>query len=224
MCTRMKSARGENWDERVLLEREGLLVIDKPAGIPTSGRSLEDDDCVQHGLMARHGGMVWAVHQLDADTSGVNLFCTRKELVEPLKRSMEDKRYRALVRGVPDWLGVGCAGPIGAIAPGELGVVDGGRAARTTFHRRRVLRIHGVDAAEVEVQLHTGRTHQIRIHAAHLGLPLIGEEWYGPAPCQLHGRQALHAESVVLGDPFGIRVRAPWPADLAALSGDPPVG
>ena len=65
-------------EERILLEQDGVLALDKPPGIPTSGLSLDDPDCLQHALMERHGGMVWAVHQIDADTSGVNLFVKEK--------------------------------------------------------------------------------------------------------------------------------------------------
>ena len=68
--------------------------------------------------MRRAGGMVWAVHQLDADTSGVNLFTTERALVEPLKRAMVEKRYLAVMRGRPAWDGVAAPRPSGRCGPG----------------------------------------------------------------------------------------------------------
>ena len=61
-------------DKRIIYENSDLLIVDKPFDIPTSGKTLSDDDCVQFWLQKRHGGMVWAVHQLDADTTGLNIF------------------------------------------------------------------------------------------------------------------------------------------------------
>lgn len=208
-------------EARVLFEEGGLLAVDKWPRLPTSGRKLDDPDCLQFRLMERQGGMVWAVHQLDADTSGVNLFTTRKELVEPLKRAMEEKRYRALVRGVPGWDEVVCEAPIGELAPGQLGVSEKGRAARTRFVRGARCRGVEAPASELFVWLGTGRTHQVRIHASHLGHPLLGEEWYAETSCELHHRQALHAERLVLGGSFGVTIEAPLPEDLAQLLGSP---
>ena len=93
----------ESLEARILLEEGGLLAVDKPHDLPTSGRALDDPDCLQWRLMRRAGGMVWAVHQLDADTTGVNLFTTERALVEPLKRAMVEKRYLAVMRGRPAW-------------------------------------------------------------------------------------------------------------------------
>ena len=57
--------------------------------MPSTGRALDDDDCLQCWLMRRHGGMVWALHQLDADTSGINMFVTEKKLVKYYKNILE---------------------------------------------------------------------------------------------------------------------------------------
>ncbi|MEC7232968.1 MAG: pseudouridine synthase [Planctomycetota bacterium] len=216
----MTTGPDELSEARVLLEEGGLLAVDKPHDLPTSGRSLDDPDCLQWRLMQRAGGMVWAVHQLDADTSGVNLFTTERALVEPLKRAMVEKRYLALVRGRPEWSEVSCAAPLGEVGPGRLGVKPGGRASRTTFRRRRACAGIDEEAWELEVSLHTGRTHQVRIHAAALGHPLVGEEWYVEPPCGLHTRQALHAWRLRLGAPFDRVITAPLAVDLRRLVGD----
>lgn len=214
-------------EHRILLEEGGLLAVNKCPDLPTTGRALDDPDCLQWHLIERRGAMVWSVHQLDADTSGVCMFTTEKRLVEPLKQAMSGpggaKVYRAFARGLPEWNQTLLGAPIGFSSPGQLGVTADGRSASTQFtvaarfaaHSSAELR--GQGACELFVQIHTGRTHQIRIHAGHLGHPLLGEEWYRNPPCTAHPRQALHAESLRLGPPFDKQLMAPLPADLVAL-------
>lgn len=207
----------EDIETRVLLERDGILAVDKCPDLPTSGRRLDDEDCLQFALMQRHGGMVWAVHQLDADTSGVNLFVTRKELVEPLKQAMGHpstaKQYLAVVHGSPLWTKQVCNAPIGATGRGTLGVAPDGRHASSTFEVIARSAGHALVAARIA----TGRTHQIRIHLASLGHSLVGEEWYREEPCRLHPRQALHASRLRFGGPCALDVAAPLPGDLTSL-------
>jgi 23S rRNA pseudouridine1911/1915/1917 synthase len=179
--------------EEILLARHGeLLVINKPPGWPTSGRSLSDDDCVQYHLMEYFGSMVWAVHQLDADTSGLCLFSLSKTLITELKDLWRDpamvKEYTAIAHGEPSWDHFDEYSPIGSVGEGSLGVHPDGKSAHTAF--KVIDRSNGYSL--IQARLHTGRTHQIRIHLSHLGHPLVGEEWYRNPPCILHPRQALH--------------------------------
>lgn len=220
----MKLTRDE-LEDRILLERDGILAVDKCPDLPTSGRSLDDEDCLQFALMERHGGMVWAVHQLDADTSGVNLFTTQKELVERLKQGMAGRRslksYLAVVHGEPDWEEHTCQHPIGQLGEGRLGVASSGRRAHSQFH---VVARAGEFAA-VRAVITTGRTHQIRIHLSSLGHPLVGEEWYRSEPCRLHPRQALHAMQLMVREPVSqdaveLDIVAPLPGDLRRLLTD----
>lgn len=201
-------------EERILLERDGVLAIDKPPGLPTSGLALDDPRCLQHALMERHGGMVWAVHQIDADTTGVNLFVKEKRLVKEFKRQMEDasahKRYLAVVHGAPDWERKTVHAPIGLVDERSLGVHPDGKSAHSEFR----VHSHGQDAALIEARIFTGRTHQIRIHLAHLGHPLIGEGWYRNPPSREHPRQALHAWRMELET---LTLEAPIPEDLLGL-------
>lgn len=206
----------------LLLERHGdLLVVNKPHGWPTSGHTLADPDCVQWLLMQEVGGMVWAAHQLDADTSGVCLFACNKKLVtqvqELLSRPETRKEYLAIVSGEPDWEEIEERSPIGRIDERTLGVHSAGKPARSVF---RVLDRRG-GFAVIAARIFTGRTHQIRIHLSHLGHPLVGEEWYANPPCKLHFRQALHARSIHFAE-NGIlpvdTVSAPLPADLLELA------
>ncbi len=183
----------EALEARLLLERDGVLAVDKPAGLPTSGRNLDDPDCLQFALMRRYGQMVWAVHQLDADTSGINLFVMEKALVPIWQRRLQfpnaRKLYLAIVEGIVSFQEKRIELPIGPVDPGGLGVTACGKHAVTHVG----VRGHGRDCSLVEVMIETGRTHQIRIHLAHLGHPLVGEDWYAPNRPRRHDRQALHA-------------------------------
>lgn len=191
-----------------------LVVVNKPSGIPTTGHSLDDVDCVQYHLIQHFGTMVWAVHQLDADTSGVCLFSRSKVLVKKVKARWSEpetqKVYLAVVEGRPDWESIEADFPIGELSPNNLGVCAAGRVARTSF---RVLSA-SPKAALIRATLHTGRTHQIRIHLSHLGHPLIGEKWYRSMPSKEHFRQALHAYRLSIPVVIGIEGRR-WTIPLA---------
>lgn len=217
----MNPLAAEELERRCLHTAGGLLAFDKPADLPTSGRDLEDPDCLQYQLMQRHGGMLWAVHQLDADTSGLNLFVTEKRLVQVHKQRMAwpncEKRYLAVLRGAPVWQAQHSTAPIGPLehSPNRsLGVTPAGRHTSTHFE----ILARGAGACLALVRLETGRTHQIRIHAAHLGHPLLGEEWYTSPACTRYPRQALHAHELRFADGTSPRrLAAPLPVDLREL-------
>lgn len=204
----------------IIAQHDDLVVLNKPYDWPTTGRSLEDDDCVQYHMIQHFGQMVWAVHQLDADTSGVCLFSLNKQLVTDLQAIWRDpgmsKEYLCIVKGEPTWDSIDERSPIGKVDERSLGVTRDGKSAHTYFE---VLASQN-SFALVRAQLHTGRTHQIRIHLSHLGHPLLGEEWYTDPPCTLHPRQALHALRIQFPDTVPLaqkRYQAPLAADLKAL-------
>lgn len=196
-------------EKRILHFEDGLLVFEKPYDWPTSGHTLEDDDCVQYHLIeylrnkgtiqptAKHPkGMVWTVHQLDADTSGLCVFVTEKRLVkrthDAITHPSSKKVYLALVNGHTEWHEHTETSPIGKTSENNRGVLaleDGGQTAHSEF---KVLE-QNEDFSLLQIRIKTGRTHQIRIHLQHLGHPLLGELWYRHEPCPLHFRQALHA-------------------------------
>ena len=160
------------------------------------------------------------MNRLDRGTSGLMLAAKRPEAHEALQGLLhtEDfvREYLALTSGAPEPARGEVAAPIAPV-PGALNRyrVDGhGKAARTAYE---TLERRG-DAALVRLRLYTGRTHQIRVHMAHLGCPLLGDEVYGGPP----GPQwpALHSWRIRLRHPFTgqtLQWTAPLPAELRAL-------
>lgn len=201
---------------RVLLEEDGLVAVDKPAGLPATGRDKRDLDSMEYALARHLGQEVWALHQLDKDTSGVLLFVTKRSLVGVWQRRLSDprthKRYLAFVHGAPAWDKLRIEAPLAYDDVARRTVVraDGKPAltlarviARTSSH------------ALLELRLETGRTHQLRVHLAHVGHPLVGEQRYRDPPCTEHPRQALHAWKLDVAG--GLSIEAPLPADLVKL-------
>lgn len=207
----------------MLAAEDGVLVVDKPAGMSTSGRDLDEPGSAQWHLMQAHRRMIWAVHQLDRDTSGVNVFVRRRTLVAPWQQALAHpqttKTYVAVADGpVPAALAAARDGwqlidaPIGSLGADRwpLGVTPTGRPARS---RVRVLAA-SADTTLLLVRIETGRTHQVRIHLAHAGLTLLGEPHYG-RPNERLSRHALHAWRLTLGAAWPQRtVEAPLPPDL----------
>ena len=207
-------------ERRIVLETDEVVIVDKPWGVPSTGRQLDDPDSLQFALIQRYGGMTWAVHQLDADTSGLNVFVRQRQLAGPWHARMRypncEKTYLAVVHGnlAEDHV---VDAPIGTIETEpsiSLGVTPDGRSARSRF---QVLdRSH--DLSLVRVQIETGRTHQIRIHASSIGHPLVGEDWYRDPPCERHVRQALHAWQLHFSDEQEPKsLLCPLPPDLVEL-------
>lgn len=190
---------------------EGLVVCDKPAGLASTGRNLEDPNCLQAHVMASKHRIAWAVHQLDRDTSGVNLFVVRRALVDTWANALKrgTKTYLAVVAGEwPHGQDVITA-PIERV-DGQPRVVEEGRPTRTT-----VTPIASTaDASLLFVQIETGRTHQVRLHLAHRGHPVWGDHRYGTAADE---RQLLHAWRV---ECEGRTWTAPVPLDLRAFLND----
>lgn len=203
-------------EERIIFEDEKLLVVNKPYDLPSTGKSLDDDDCLQFWLIKRHGGMVWAIHQLDADTSGVNIFVTEKKLVSLYKNSLEQKNtrkeYLAIVHGNPKWDEREEFGAIGKIDEHSLGIHPEGKSSHSKF---TVIK-KGEKHTLLKARIFTGRTHQIRIHLSHLGHPVVGDDWYCKPHCQEHIRQALHCHQIYLED-RGQLFTAALPEDLEEL-------
>jgi 23S rRNA pseudouridine955/2504/2580 synthase len=218
----------------IVFEDEALIAVNKPAGLAVHGGSG-----IAHGLIeslraARPDArFLELVHRLDRDTSGLLLVAKTRPALTTLHAALRegevDKRYLVLVRG--RWRDekrvVRLALHKFATREGERRVrVDDsmGREAVTTFRRQRLFRAHVPPLALLEAELGTGRTHQIRVHLAHLGFPLAGDDKYGDFAWNKAlakeglARMFLHAWKLEFPHPTsGARValEAPLPADLS---------
>ncbi len=209
---------------KVLYEDDALAAIDKRAGLAVHGAPGDTGPSVAAWWLEQLGDAATAfdverpgiVHRLDKDTSGVLILAKTPQAQAALSGAFEarttKKTYLALVEGVPDRPKAVIDAPIDR-HPGDrmrMAIVKRGREARTTYEvlytdNRRAL---------LEVRPETGRTHQIRVHLAAVGVPVCDDAVYGKR--DPGGRQLLHAYQLSIPHPAGGRltVTAPIPADF----------
>jgi 23S rRNA-/tRNA-specific pseudouridylate synthase len=212
---------------RVLYQEPNVLIVDKPAGIPSTGRELGDPRCWQTMVADFVGRPVWAVHQLDADTSGVLVFTTRRSLVarwaERLRPPRSEKVYLAICHGALAEGRLEIDVPLERSERGTRPYFRVAPDASATVARRARTRVEVLARSSAHVLLRvtllTGRPHQVRLHLSHVGLPLVGEKVYRAPPSEDHPRQALHAWKLAFRDGAPPdEVIAPIPPDLRALA------
>jgi RluA family pseudouridine synthase len=209
----------------IVHEDDDVLVLDKPPFVLVHPTSPEQKETLAHGVahhFARRGvrARVRPVHRIDRDTSGLVLFAgsalAHQRLDKQLREGGVGRLYQALVHGVVE----GDSGVIDApIArdprrPNLRAVRPGGEPARTRW--RVVDRLPG--ATLLELELETGRTHQIRLHMLHAGHAVLGDRQYGRAGTGLIDRQALHASRLSFHHPTtgeAMDFTAPLPEDMA---------
>ncbi|MDR2372598.1 MAG: RluA family pseudouridine synthase [Bifidobacteriaceae bacterium] len=217
-------------DLPVAYEDADLIVVDKPVGVAAhAGPGWEGPTVLgcllAQGVALARGGpgeRRGIVQRLDVGTSGLMMVAKSEAAYSALKQMFRDravsKTYHALAQGLPDPLRGTIDGPIGRL-PGafKFGIVEGGKPSITHY---QVLEAHP-GAALLQVELETGRTHQIRVHLAAMGHPLAGDPFYGADPklAQRLGltRQWLHAQALELAHPvtgLALRLESDYPADL----------
>jgi 23S rRNA pseudouridine1911/1915/1917 synthase len=223
----------------VVHEDRHLFVIDKPAGLVVHPGAGNPDQTLQNALLALDPALVrlpraGIVHRLDKDTSGLLVIARTPEAHTALVRMLEEREihreYQAVCRGVMTAGGTVDA-PIDRHPTDRvrMAVRQGGRESVTHYRVIHRYRAH----THVRVQLETGRTHQIRVHLAHAGFPLVGDRVYGGRLTLPRGateelrqalrdfpRQALHAARLEFEHPVGgkpVACAAPLPADMVAL-------
>lgn len=214
----------------IIHEDKDLLVVDKPAGMAVHGGSGISFGVIETLRAIRPDATLELAHRLDRETSGCLILAKRRPALRRLhaafREGQVEKRYLTLLVG--PW-------PHGAVVVGaglrkqqlkggeRMVVVDdaGGKSAVSRFHPLDVYRT----ATFMEVTIDTGRTHQIRVHAAHLGHPVAGDEKYGDAEANKTlrakglNRMFLHASSLSMPHPNGdtLAVSAPLPPELKAV-------
>ncbi|MFT4255611.1 MAG: 23S rRNA pseudouridine(1911/1915/1917) synthase RluD [Pseudoxanthomonas sp.] len=223
----------------VLHEDEQVFVIDKPAGLVVHPGAGNPDGTLVNALLFRDPALAalpraGIVHRLDKDTSGVMVVArtlpAHASLVEQLSARDVHRQYLAVVVGA-----MVSGGTVRAAIDRhprdrlKMAVREDGRDAVTHYRLRERFRAH----TAVECRLETGRTHQIRVHMAHIKYPIVGDPLYG-GPLKLpkgaseelvaalrgFRRQALHAETLEFAHPATgepLRITAPVPQDLLGL-------
>ena len=213
----------------VVFEDEQLLVIDKPAGLVVHPAAGHWQGTLLNGLLARHEGAAalpraGIVHRLDKDTSGLMVVGKTLAAVTALSRAIAARevrrQYLALAHGAwPPGL-TQVDAPVGRDPRSRvrMAVLASGRAARTDIERIAFAAEVDGGVSALRCTLHTGRTHQIRVHVASRGHPLVGDALYGGRPALGVGRQALHAARLAFAHPASgkpLSFDAPLPLDLA---------
>jgi 23S rRNA pseudouridine1911/1915/1917 synthase len=214
----------------IVYQDEHLLVLNKPAGLVVHPAPGNWRGTLLNGLLALDDKAAQLpragiVHRLDKDTSGLMVVARSRPVMDALVRMIAarevSRQYLALAH--KPWLGASpreVDSPIGRDPRNRLrmAAVDldrtPGKPARTTVE----LLDGNAQGCLVRCTLHTGRTHQIRVHMALLGHPLLADELYGGAPAAGLARQALHAFRLAFAHPVHARplvFQAPLPADMA---------
>ena len=218
---------------------DALLVVDKPVGLVVHPGAGNRSGTLQNALLHRYPELAvlpraGLVHRLDKDTSGLLLVArtltSHTVLSAALERREIKRTYRAICQGVLTG-GGSVDAPVGRHRRErtKMAVTASGRAARTHYRVLERFRAH----TYCELELETGRTHQIRVHMAHIRAPLLGDPVYGGRPklpprpsdelrSALQGfrRQALHATRLRLAHPVtaaALDFASPLAPDLAAL-------
>ncbi|MGA7613959.1 MAG: RluA family pseudouridine synthase [Thermoanaerobaculia bacterium] len=200
----------------ILYEDEALIFVNKPPGFVVQ-RGYDPDEPVLfdsvRDLLAARGESAFLMQRLDRGTSGVIFFTKQSKVNRRVTRSFERgtirKLYLALCRGqLRDAQTIDA--PIERIGAIQFGVGEGGRRAITSLTPL----ISGDAGTLLAIRLHTGRTHQIRVHLAAIGHPLVGDWLYGDRDAS---RPMLHAHRLVMTHPVHgepLEVEAPLPADF----------
>ncbi|MEO6224338.1 MAG: RluA family pseudouridine synthase [Sphingomicrobium sp.] len=225
----------------IAFEDEHLLVVDKPAGLVVHPAAGNFDGTLVNALLHHCRGSLSGiggvarpgiVHRIDKDTSGLLVVAKTDVAHEGLARQFAahsvDRRYLAIIDGLPKTAAGTVDAPLARSATNrkKIAVVTGPRGKRAVTHWKRLQLLAG--AALVECRLETGRTHQVRVHMASIGHPLLGDPVYGRGGKSFgkllkelgFERQALHAAQLGFTHPVTMNrlsFSSPLPSDMQEL-------
>jgi 23S rRNA pseudouridine1911/1915/1917 synthase len=234
----LKGEGGRRPDEgipvpKILFEDASILVLNKPAGLVVhpapSHKGFTLVDWLAQYLGPKVTGLfsdasrLGVVHRLDKDTTGVLLVAKTVSAQNLISRQFQDRKvqktYAAFIEGVPEASTGVISAPVGRShqAPSRMAISSTGRPSETSFEVVKSFR----EVSQVSLHPKTGRTHQIRVHCAAIGHPIVGDRTYGSSPRWERdyavNRPLLHAERLELHHPVTrkkIVFEAPWPADM----------
>lgn len=233
------SLQAEDFDYPILFEDEHMLVIAKPAGVVVHPAAGNPDGTIVNALLGRYpgfgdrfqnvNGRPGIVHRLDKDTSGCLVIAKTPDALFKLGTAFAEhttqKTYLALVRGKPKKLSDEIVNQIGRhpVNRQKMAVVErNGKLAISLYRTKKSGSLDGNTVSLMEVDIKTGRTHQIRVHLSSIGIPVLGDQIYGGSRTNIEGadRQMLHARRISLPHPVtGERMtfEAPIPEDMQEL-------
>jgi len=231
----------EEFDYPVLFEDDHMLVIAKPAGVVVHPAAGNPDGTIVNALLGRYPGFAeqfqnvngrpGIVHRLDKDTSGCLVVAKTPEALFRLGTAFAEhsthKTYIALVHGKPRQMTGEIINQIGRhpVNRQKMAVVErNGKLAVTRYRTKKTGVLDGTAVSLLEVDIETGRTHQIRVHLSSIGIPVLGDKVYGGSRAAVAGasRQMLHAWRITLPHPVTGEKQtfeAPLPEDMQNLIG-----
>ncbi|MDQ2818003.1 MAG: RluA family pseudouridine synthase [Candidatus Eremiobacteraeota bacterium] len=238
------SAKAQSIPLRLVYDDADLCVVDKPAGMATHPAPGSPDGTLVNALLGTLGELPaingalrpGIVHRLDKGTSGLLVVAKSDAAMRALSAAIGmravKRSYDAIVWGSPKPAAGTVDAPLGRDPRSRLrfAVREGGRRALTDYRTVEIFRIPAAPKApqaqpgtlvRLALSLKTGRTHQIRVHCAAIGHPVVGDELYGGGRAALGmRRQALHAARLEFAHPITgatLRFESPWPDDFAGL-------
>lgn len=188
----------------IVYEDEDLFVVNKPAPLPTQSSERQTGDTLEARMLSLLGGRAFRpVNRLDKGTSGLMIVARHPQAQAALQKQLHTpafvREYLAVVEGTP------C--PLDGVIDAPIGKADGATVRREVRTDGKPARTHyALQKAQggrslIRLRLETGRTHQIRVHMAHIGCPVCGDFLYGAELAELPGRFALHSAEIAFVHP-----------------------
>lgn len=221
---------------KVRFQDEDLLVVDKPAHLPTQPGKGHERDTLLNGLFAQFGPQLQnlgrardfgLLHRLDRQTSGLLIVGLRSKAYDALRKQFEERQIRKFYWAVASRTPKKTSGLIRRPILEESDDKKTARissAGRPAFTAYRVLQVGGVPgqhATLLECRPITGRLHQVRLHLESIGCPILGDDVYASkSAARASPRLALHAHRIAFQHPVTgatVDIRSPWPRDLAGM-------